>query len=144
MNPADSKIRTREVMEDSGKNASATGARAENDRRYWIISADSASDEVLVVGDEDSGVVPVFSFREEALLYLSYGVRKSGWTVSQRSEEEVVDLLCGPYSWTAGVALDPIPEFAGQDDALAFTTLGRREFLDDLLRSRFAAVAGFG
>ncbi len=77
-------------------------------------------------------VLPVFSFEEEANLYLRLGI-PGGWRVRQTEGGELLSLLYCLCNKVELVALDPIPavETDGMD---RLVSLKRERFMDVLLR----------
>src|SRR5215213_4558781 len=56
-------------------------------------------------------VLPVFSFEEEAQMFLHLGgYEESGWRARESCAGELVSVLLGPCVDVEGVALDPLPE----------------------------------
>lgn len=106
---------------------------------YWLI-AERRRDrlEVLTTRLADGRrVLPVFSFEEEAAIYLRCGIRGS-WGVRRTEAGELVSLLCGPCRGVELVALDPISDIES-DLVNGFVYLGRKRFVDVLLRGRASA-----
>jgi hypothetical protein len=108
---------------------------------YWLLAKHRCGRlEVLITGLADGRrVLPVFSFEEEASLYLRHGTRGS-WQVRQTRAGELASLLCGLCSKVELVALDPISDV--ETDAMnTLVNLERERFMDFLLR-REASVRG--
>ena len=84
-------------------------------------------------------VLPVFSFEEEAALFLYLGVEGS-WQVRPTGPGELVSLLYGPCRQVELVALDPTSDV---DTSVIneLVSLKRKTFVDFLLR-REASVRG--
>lgn len=103
-------------------------------RRHWLITRyDSGSVEILTIyrgGGEE--VLPVFSFEEEAELFLRYQVPDSGWTVRESTAGELASVLYGLCSGVGAVALDPLPEIVSRG-AIELVSVSREDFLDSLL-----------
>jgi hypothetical protein len=79
-------------------------------------------------------VLPVFSFEEEANLYLRHGIPGS-WRLWRTQAGELVSLLCGPCSKVELVILDPISDV--ETDAMnRLVSLERERFVDFLLRRK--------
>jgi hypothetical protein len=109
----------------------------------WVLErCDRRSEELFTVGSpHDSQTLPVFSFREEAELYLGLGgISERGWQVSATRAPELAALLLGPYSHVQRVALDPLPDGVGAEALNALASMSRTVFAD-LLLSR-ASVRG--
>ncbi|MBA2713336.1 MAG: hypothetical protein H0U55_07260, partial [Rubrobacteraceae bacterium] len=102
---------------------------------FWIIVGDGVDDGgvrwlVFTLGaDGDPKELPVFSFEEEALLFLGLGGLKGHWRASRITATDLVTLLTGPYRGARGVVLDPFPE-VGLRGYLGAVNFGREEFVD--------------
>ena len=105
-------------------------------RWYWLITRHAASKmDVLTVRVDSSGeAMAIFSFEEEARMFLDFRLAASqeGWCVRQTSVGEVVSVLCGPCSDAKKVVLDPVPE-VGRKELVAHLNMHRNEFLRFLL-----------
>jgi len=78
-------------------------------------------------------VLPVFSFEEEAEMFLRLGgYDSSGWRARESCAGELVSVLLGPCLDVEGVALDPLPEMP-EDGTLGLVWVGRKRFLGQLL-----------
>jgi hypothetical protein len=89
--------------------------------------------EVLITGLADGRrVLPVFSFEEEAALFLCLGVQGS-WQVRRTGPGELVSLLYGPCREVELVALDPMSGVE-TDEINGLVSLERERFVDVLLR----------
>lgn len=108
-----------------GENESGRSAAR---RPYWLISNHRGGYvEALTVEFGGVKVLPIFSFEEEAGLFLSLGVSQEGWKVRRSGAGEILSLLHGPCSDVDGVALDPMPEING-DSLLKLVTIEKEEF----------------
>ncbi|CAN5128094.1 hypothetical protein BH24ACT19_BH24ACT19_03810 [soil metagenome] len=76
--------------------------------------------------------LPVFSFEEEAELFLRYGASGTGWWVRETTAGELVSVLYGPCVDVGKVALDPPPEIAGKA-MINLVSVGRKDFIQSLL-----------
>jgi hypothetical protein len=77
-------------------------------------------------------VLPVFSFEEEATLFLSLCVQGS-WQVRRGGTGELVSLLYGPCRGVELVTLDPVSEVEAAE-VNSWVSLTRNKFVDVLLR----------
>ena len=103
---------------------------------YWVIVRYVSQMEVLTIRDTThEETLPVFSFEEEARMFLECGASKSGWRVRSTSPEELTSVLFGPCVNVERVALDPVP---GLDVEMIVDLMcvGREEFVKLLLRKR--------
>ncbi len=82
--------------------------------------------------DDGRTVLPVFSFEEEAALYLRRGLRGS-WQLRRTEAGELVSLLCSLCREVELVALDPVSDVEA-DVMNGFVSLERERFVDVLLR----------
>jgi hypothetical protein len=101
----------------------------------WMVARDGGKGrlEPLCVRAGLSKVLPVFSFEEEAEMFLHLGgYADSGWRVRESSAGELVSVLCGPCADVEGVALDPLPEML-EDGTIELVEVGRRRFVEHLL-----------
>ncbi len=103
---------------------------------YWLIVRQVSQMEVLTIRDTDQEeTLPVFSFEEEARMFLECGASKSGWRVRRTSPGDLVSVLFGPCANVERVALDPVPEIdAGM--LMDLMCVGRKEFAQILLTKR--------
>ena len=116
---------------------------------YWLIEKHEAGrTEVPTVHLENGGeALPVFSWAEEARMFLDLGVfRKGGWAIRESTAGRLVSMLeekrCTEVEF---VALDPMPEMASPtfDTMISLVTLDRQSFIDghigreELLARRF-------
>ena len=103
---------------------------------YWLLAKRRRDRlEVLTTSLADGRrVLPVFSFEEEADLYLWLGIRGS-WRVRQTEAGELLSLLYCLCNKVDLVALDPISD--GETDVMdRLVSLKRERFMDVFLRSR--------
>lgn len=105
-------------------------------RRHWVIGKyETGGIELLTItpyGREE--VLPVFSFEEEAELFLQCEVPGSDWTVRETMAGELVSILYGPCSGVEAAALDPLPEILCKG-MVKLVSLDRGSFLRVLLES---------
>jgi hypothetical protein len=92
----------------------AAGAARGSGSRYWLIAKnDNGPLEVLTIDLDGQETIPIFSFTEEAEMYMRFEVRGSWW-VRKTSAGELASLLFGFYSYVEKVTLDPLPEICGE------------------------------
>ena len=102
-------------------------------RSLWLIAEHhSGRMEVLTVDLGDGEALPVFSFKEEAELFLRLGVSKMGWQVREATGGELISILCGPYVGIQKVVLDPPPEILCEMLA-GLLSLSRKDFVRTLM-----------
>ncbi len=101
---------------------------------YWLIENPKAGrpGELTVRIDTDREALPVFSFPEEAEMFLRLGgLEERGWRIVTCTAGELISRL--PEYRRAGiglVALDPLPEMmdSALDTTIALVTLSLRGF----------------
>ena len=101
----------------------------------WMIARDGEGRlEPLCVRAGLWKVLPVFSFEEEAEMFLHLGgYEESGWRARESCAGELVSVLLGPCIDVKGVALDPLPEML-EDGTIELVEVGRRRFVGQLLQ----------
>ena len=101
--------------------------------RWMVARSGECRLEPLCVHAGLSKVLPVFSFEEEAEMFLHLGgYESSGWRVRESCPGELVSVLVGPCQDVEGVALDPLPEML-EDGTIGLVEVGRRRFVGQLL-----------
>jgi len=104
-----------------------------NKTRWLIAREDKGRLEPLCVQAGPARVLPVFSFEEEAEMFLCLeGYDGDGWQVRESCTGELVSVLYGPCMGVSGVALDPLPEML-EDGTVGLVWVERRRFLRKLL-----------
>jgi hypothetical protein len=102
-------------------------------RPLWMIAEQRCNGlEVFTIGTD---VLPVFSFREEAQMFLGLGHAAGGWQVKETSCGELVSVLYGPCKGVEHVALDPVPGIT------ELVSLSRSAFVRALLEGEPKAPA---
>ena len=77
-----------------------------------------------------STALPVFSFAEEARLFIRLGpLVGAGWRAAKIGPQQLASLLLGPLRGIERVALDPLPG-VGPDPVNRLLCLSRESFLD--------------
>ncbi len=103
---------------------------------YWVIVRYASQMEVLTIQDTDhEETLPVFSFEEEARMFLECGASKSGWRVRRTSPGELTSVLFGPCANVERVALDPVSGI-NFEMIVDLMCVGRKEFVELLLSKR--------
>jgi hypothetical protein len=77
----------------------------------WLIArlTDGKMDALTLDGGGDR-VLPVFSFRDEAEMYVRFQLGTLGWEPREYSADEIASMLYRSLSDVTRVALDPLPE----------------------------------
>jgi hypothetical protein len=102
-------------------------------RTRWLVVRDGGNPlEPLCVYAGSQRVLPVFSFEEEARLFLRLGGYDGHWRARESYADELGSVLYGPCKGVESVALDPLPEML-EDETLALVGVGRRRFLEQIL-----------
>jgi hypothetical protein len=82
--------------------------------RYWLIAKNGCGRiKVLTINLDGQEAMPVFSFREEAEMFLRFEAG-GGWSVREASARGFASLLLDPHSSVKMVALDPLPELCDE------------------------------
>jgi hypothetical protein len=114
-----------------------TGTRTRFETSWLIVRDDlraaGGPPEVLTLGagnrgEGDESFLPVFSFEEEALLFLRLCGFSGGWRVSKSGAADLASVLSDACPDARRVALDPIPEI-GLCGPHALVSLSREEFV---------------
>ena len=100
-------------------------------RTFWLIVGDHGDrPEVFELGaDKGMRVLPVFSFADEARLFLRLGGLEGRWRVGETAAADLASALTGVHRGVSRVVLDPFPEIGFGEFYEAFS-LGREEFVD--------------
>ena len=107
----------------------------------WLVARDGDGRlEPLCVHEGAARVLPVFSFEEEAQMFLRLGDYEGddaddGWRARESCAGELVSVLLGPCADVEGVALDPLPQML-EDGTIGLVWVGRRRFLGQLMTSK--------
>ena len=110
--------------------AAATSRDGTSHASYWLIEKNGNGPMEPLIFDLASGaeVLPVFSFREEAELFLGLGSWKD-WRIWESGAGEIISLLYGPCAGMGSVALDPLPEMVAEK-TVELVCLSREHFVD--------------
>ncbi len=117
-----------------GEDASLSPERPSGSTYWLIVGYESGWMEIFVteLGGEHS--IPVFSFEEEARMFLEREAG-AGWQVRETGGGELVSLLYGPCRSIEYVTLDPLPRMvAGEISAL--TSMDRECFVESIVNRR--------
>lgn len=101
---------------------------------HWLISKDeNGRAEMLTIDFGGEEMLPVFSFREEAEMFLSLGTMGGGWSLRRATAGELASTLMGPCTYINFVALDPMPEIARRGTA-GLVGISRERFMHRLAK----------
>lgn len=96
---------------------------------------------MLTIEYDGEELLPVFSFKEEAEMFLSLDALEERWRLRQTATEELVSVLLGPCSEIDSVALDPMPVRTSRG-MLRLVSLSRERFLYRLVENVHLENAG--
>ncbi len=103
--------------------------------RYWLIAKNEYGRmEALTIDLDGQEAMPIFSFKEEAEMFIRFEAW-DGWWVREISAGELASLLFGPYSCVKKVALDPLPEIC-DEGMTRLVSVSRKDFARTLLSDR--------
>ncbi len=104
--------------------------------RYWlVIKHEGSRTEVLTIALAGGGkALPVFSFREEAELFLRFGKPGCGWRLRKSGAEELVSVFCEAHAGIGCVALDPLPQMVAEK-TVGLVSLDWKRFMDLVVRA---------
>ena len=117
--------------------------RSPASKTRWLIARDGTGRlEPLCVRRGSARVLPVFSFEEEAEMFVRLGGYEGdgGWRAKESSAGELVSVLCGLCVGVGGVALNPLPQML-KDGTIGLVLVGRRRFVGGYWRERGASRA---
>ena len=98
---------------------------------YWLITRghDNGRLDVLVIGlPSGKEVLPVFSFEEEAGMFIRLGTWGTGWRARETTAGELFSVLLEPCAGVEGVVLDPVPEIEAEV-MVALVGVEREDFM---------------
>ena len=88
---------------------------------------------MLTVAYGGSEMLPVFSFREEAEMYLAIEISGVDWQIMESGAGELVSVLYGSCASVRSVALDPLPSMLANEVA-ELVGLDRECFVSRVVR----------
>lgn len=106
-------------------------------RLFWLIAKVEAGRMGFLTTNlaEGEKALPVFSFQDEARMFLELGASRGGWRVRVTTVGELVSILFGPCAGVGRVLLDPLPGVDGRVSA-DLVGMGRESFVEYLLSRR--------
>src|SRR5215217_906691 len=126
---------TREGAETAGGVSRRAGTQ-----RYWVIAKNAKNRfsqlELLTVDLDGTGeALPVFSFEEEAEMFLWLQRTEDGREVRETTPGQLVSILYGPCADVGRVILDPLPEIGArmQNSLLG---MDRNDFVESVMGAR--------
>ena len=126
---------TREDIETAGGVLRRTGTH-----RYWVIARDAkdgfGQPDLLTVDLDGTGeALPVFSFEEEAEMFLWLQRTEEGREVRETTPGQLVSILYGPCADVGRVMLDPLPEIGARMQNSLFG-MDRNDFVESVMGAR--------
>ncbi|HEV2093902.1 MAG TPA: hypothetical protein VGR18_12130 [Rubrobacter sp.] len=106
---------------------------------YWLICDGTESSRAFVLDLAGLGPsLPVFSYREEAELFLALGGLDGRWAVREGGTGDFLSLFFGPHTNLKSVVLDPLPAML-REGVAGLVSLSSDRFMD-----RFLGISGPG
>src|SRR5215210_2039779 len=106
-------------------------------QRYWVIAKDGFGQPDLLTVDLDGTgeALPVFSFEEEAEMFLWLQTTEDGREVRETTPGQLVSILYGPCADVERVMLDPLPEI-GARVQISLLGMDRNDFVESVMGAR--------
>ena len=124
------------------KSAETAGgaARWAGTQRYWVIAKDTkdgfGQSDLLTVDLDGAGeALPVFSFEEEAEMFLLLQTTEDGREVRETTPRQLVSILYGPCADVGRVMLDPLPEI-GARMQISLLGMDRNDFVESVMGAK--------
>ena len=123
-----------------GAEAAGRVPRQAGTQRYWVIAKDARDgfgrpDLLTVDLDGTRQALPVFSFEEEAEMFLWLQTTEDGQEVRESTPGQLVSILYGPCADVGRVMLDPLPEI-GARMQISLLGMERNAFVESVMRAR--------
>ena len=115
-------------------------------RPFWLIAKCEAGPLDVLRTNVASGeeALPVFSFEDEARMFLELGA-SGGWRVRETTTGELTSVLCGLCANVDRVVLDPVPLPGPLIEGLnGLLSMEREAFMGSLLNRRQSRSAASG
>jgi hypothetical protein len=127
---------------EGAKTAGGVPRRA-GTQRYWVIAKDAkdtkdgfGQPDLLTVDLDGTGeALPVFSFEEEAEMFLLLQTTEDGREVRETTPGQLVSILYGPCADVGRVMLDPLPEI-GPRMQNSLLGMDRNDFVESVMGAR--------
>jgi hypothetical protein len=112
-------------------------SRRAGTQRYWVIAKDGFGQPDLFTVDLDGTgeALPVFSFEEEAEMFLWLQTTEDGREVRETTPGQLVSILYGPCADVGRVMLDPLPEI-GASMQISLLGMDRNDFVESVMGAR--------
>jgi hypothetical protein len=126
---------TREGAETAGGVPRRAGTQ-----RYWVIAKDAkdgfGQPDLLTVDLDGAGeALPIFSFEEEAEMFLFLQTTEEGREVRETTPGQLVSILYGSCADVGRVMLDPLPEI-GARMQIGLLGMDRNDFVESVMGAR--------
>jgi hypothetical protein len=126
---------TREGAETAGGVPRRAGTQ-----RYWVIAKDAKDGfghpDLLTVDLDGAGeALPVFSFEEEAEMFLWLQTTEEGREVRETTPGQLVSILYGSCADVGRIMLDPLPEI-GARMQISLLGMDRDDFVESVMGAR--------
>src|SRR5215211_4888499 len=124
---------------EGGERARRVPRRA-GTQRYWVIARDAkdgfGQPDLLTVDLDGTGeALPVFSFEEEAEMFLWLQTTEDGREVRETTPGQLLSILYGPCADVGRVMLDPLPEI-GARVQISLLGMDRNDFVESVMGAR--------
>ena len=125
------------VSTGEGTETARGAARRSRTQRYWVIAKDGLGQPDLLTVDLDGAgrALPVFSFEEEAEMFLWLQTTEDGREVRGTTPGQLVSILYGPCAHVGRVMLDPLPEI-GARVQISLLGMDRNDFVESVMGAR--------
>src|SRR5215208_5266363 len=129
---------------EGGETAGGVPRRA-GTQRYWVIARDAkdgfGQPDLLTVDLDGTGeALPVFSFEEEAEMFLWLQRTEERREVRETTPGQLVSILYGPCADVGRVMFDPVPEI-GARVQISLLGMDRNDFVKSAMGARGASTA---
>jgi hypothetical protein len=106
-------------------------------QRYWVIAKDGFGKPDLLTVDLDGAgeALPIFSFEEEAEMFLWLQTTEDGREVRETTPGQLVSILYGSCADVGRVMLDPLPEI-GARMQISLLGMDRHHFVESVMGAR--------
>ena len=125
------------VSTGEGAETARGAARWSRTQRYWVIAKDGLGQPDLLTVDLDGAgeALPVFSFEEEAEMFLWLQPSEEGRELREITPGQLVSILYGPCADVGRVMLDPLPEI-GARMQISLLGMDRHDFVESVMGAR--------
>ena len=121
-------------MAESSTSRPTHSSRVCTHSSWWLVARHrDRQTEVLTFAFGRSEMLPVFSFREEAEMYLQIEMLGCDWHIRETGTGELVSMLYGACASVRSVALDPLPSTLA-DEVAKLVGLDRERFVSRVVR----------